>query len=151
MTGILFIWQTKFRTGLGGMFSSLMRPPPLKPRDRRPICFCFSSRLDPLPNVAIDAMAYLCRCSVSIRQPGVADFLIDSGLRNHCVAEYLDSADMTEKILALAGSRDLRGGVADRSRKASIAYFNMKNTSLVRGFGPRRLRSYAAEESGYPK
>ena len=40
--------------------------------------------------------------------------------------EYLDSADMAEKILALADSQVLREQVGDRCREASIAYFSMK-------------------------
>ncbi|MFD2273638.1 glycosyltransferase [Undibacterium arcticum] len=59
--------------------------------------FLLSSRLDPLPNVAIDAMAHGVPVLCFNKTTGIADFLIESGLRNHCVAEYLDSADMAEK------------------------------------------------------
>jgi hypothetical protein len=86
-----------------------------------------SSRLDPLPNVAIDAMAHGVPVICFNKTTGIADFLIDSGIGNHCVAEYLDSADMAGKILALAGSRVLRKNIADRCREASIASFNMKD------------------------
>ena len=58
---------------------------------------------------------------------GIADFLIDSGLGNDCVAGYLDSADLAEKILALAGSPVLREHVGERCREASTAYFSMKD------------------------
>ena len=85
-----------------------------------------SSRLDPLPNVAIDAMAHGVPVLCFNKTTGIADFLIESGFQKHCVAEYLDSADMAEKILALAGSQVLREDVADRCRKASLAYFNME-------------------------
>ncbi|MFC3110338.1 rhamnan synthesis F family protein [Undibacterium arcticum] len=87
--------------------------------------FLLSSRLDPLPNVAIDAMAHGVPVLCFNKTTGIADFLIESGLRNHCVAEYLDSADMAEKIVALA-AQVLRESVADRCREASIAYFSMK-------------------------
>lgn len=101
-----------------------------------------SSRLDPLPNVAIDAMAYGMPVLCFNKTTGIADFLIDSGLRNHCVAEYLDSADMAEKILALAGSVVLREHVGERCREASIAYFNMEKyvarlEGLARDVGDR--------------
>jgi len=85
-----------------------------------------SSRLDPLPNVAIDAMARGLPVLCFNRTTGIADFLIDRGLQNHCVAEYLDTAEMAKNILALAGSRVLREQVADRCRESSIAYFNMQ-------------------------
>ncbi|MES2499600.1 MAG: rhamnan synthesis F family protein [Pseudomonadota bacterium] len=88
--------------------------------------FLLSSRLDPLPNVAIDALAYGVPVLCFNKTTGIADFLIESGLRDHCVANYLDSADMAEKILALVSSQGLREDVADQCRKTSIAYFNMQ-------------------------
>ncbi|OEU68012.1 MAG: hypothetical protein BA863_19105, partial [Desulfovibrio sp. S3730MH75] len=89
--------------------------------------FLLSSRLDPLPNVAIDAMAHGVPALCFNKTTGIADFLMDSGLGNHCVAAYLDSADLAEKILTLAGSQVLREHVGGRCREASIAYFNRKD------------------------
>jgi glycosyltransferase involved in cell wall biosynthesis len=86
-----------------------------------------SSRLDPLPNVAIDAMAYGMPVLCFDKTTGIADFLTDSGLRNNCVAGYLDSADMAKKILTLAGSAVLREQVGERCREASTAYFSMND------------------------
>lgn len=85
-----------------------------------------SSRLDPLPNVAIDAMAHGVPVLCFNKTTGIADFLIEAGLRDRCVAEYIDTADMAEKILALANSTSLRAEVADQCRAASISYFSMK-------------------------
>jgi hypothetical protein len=86
-----------------------------------------SSRLDPLPNVAIDAMVHGVPVVCFDKTTGIADFLSASGLQEHCVAEYLDTADMAEKILTLAGSPGLRFEVAENSRAAAINYFDMKN------------------------
>lgn len=84
-----------------------------------------TSRLDPLPNVAIDAMAHGVPVLCFDKTTGIADFLIENGLRDQCVAEYLDTADMAKKVLALAGSQLLRTSVADLCLKASKAHFNM--------------------------
>jgi glycosyltransferase involved in cell wall biosynthesis len=86
-----------------------------------------SSRLDPLPNVAIDAMAHGVPVLCFDKTTGIADFLTDSGFRNDCVAGYLDSADMAKKILTLAGSAVLREQVGERCREAATAYFSMKD------------------------
>ena len=64
--------------------------------------FLLTSRLDPLPNVAIDAMAHGLPVLCFAKTTGIADFLIEIGLKENCVAEYLDTADMTKKILTLA-------------------------------------------------
>jgi hypothetical protein len=85
-----------------------------------------SSRLDPLPNVAIDAMVHGVPVLCFDKTTGIADFLIEAGLRDRCVAEYIDTTDMAEKILALARSESLRAEVADRCRAASTSYFRMK-------------------------
>jgi glycosyltransferase involved in cell wall biosynthesis len=87
--------------------------------------FLLSSRLDPLPNVAIDAMS----CGLPIvcfaKTTGIADFLITSDLAGHCVADYLDVADMAAKVSELGLSSALRDTVSQRAREAAKVYFNM--------------------------
>jgi len=87
--------------------------------------FLVTSRLDPLPNVAIDSMAHGVPVLCFNKATGIADFLIDSDLGNYCVAEYLDSADMADKVLALVESKVLREQVGNLCRESSTAYFNM--------------------------
>ncbi len=63
-----------------------------------------SSRLDPLPNVAIDAMCVGLPVLCFDNTTGIADFLTEAGLREECVATYIDTADLAAKVLALASS-----------------------------------------------
>jgi glycosyltransferase involved in cell wall biosynthesis len=84
-----------------------------------------SSRLDPLPNVAIDAMEHKIPVLCFDKTTGIADFLISSQLQKYCVADYLDTVDMANKILTLGNSQELRTQVADICHKASTVYFNM--------------------------
>jgi len=86
-----------------------------------------SSRLDPLPNVAIDAIAHGVPVVCFDKTTGIADFLTSAGVQDHCVAGYLDSSDLAQKVLALAVSPSLRGSVADQCQEAAAAYFSMKN------------------------
>jgi len=86
-----------------------------------------SSRLDPLPNVAIDAMVHAVPVLCFDKTTGIADFLIESGLKDACVARYLDCGEMAEKIRALARSPQERAAVADLTRIASSAFFQMEN------------------------
>jgi len=88
--------------------------------------FLLSSRLDPLPNVAIDALAYGTPVLCFDRATGIADFLKANGLGDHCVAPYLDTAEMADKILALAGRPRLRHELGERGREASTSFFSMK-------------------------
>jgi glycosyltransferase involved in cell wall biosynthesis len=89
--------------------------------------FLLSSRLDPLPNVAIDALAYGVPVLCFDRATGIADFLKAKGLGDHSVVRYLDTAEMTDKILALAGSERLRHEVGERGRDAATSFFSMKD------------------------
>jgi len=56
---------------------------------------------------------------------GIADFLIDVGLKDDCVAGYLDSVDMAEKVLAFARSKNLRETVSEKCSAAFDSYFAM--------------------------
>ena len=85
-----------------------------------------SSRLDPLPNVAIDCMAHGVPVLCFNQTTGIADFLTEIGLRDYCVAQYLDSKDMAEKILAFANSPGLRETVSEKCRESMRSYFTME-------------------------
>lgn len=84
-----------------------------------------SSRLDPLPNVAIDAMAHGLPVVCFDRTSGIADVLVEEGLRDALVAGYLDTHDMAAKVLDLATSPDLRQRIRQRVLDVVDRRFNM--------------------------
>lgn len=85
-----------------------------------------SSRLDPLPNVAIDAMAHGLPVVCFANTTGVVDALLDSGLSDECVAPYLDTAAMAELVLDLARSKELRSRVGMRLKQTVLEQFDME-------------------------
>jgi glycosyltransferase involved in cell wall biosynthesis len=82
------------------------------------------SRLDPLPNVAIDALISGIPVVCFDRTTGIADFLIETGLGEACVARYLDSTDLSRKVLALASNVDMRADVVKRGQSAAVSAFD---------------------------
>jgi glycosyltransferase involved in cell wall biosynthesis len=86
--------------------------------------FIISSRLDPLPNMAIDALLAGIPVLCFDKTTGIADFLTENGLREPCVAEYLDTGDLARKVMALADSDKLRASVSEGSRAAAESTFN---------------------------
>ncbi|MCF6239413.1 MAG: glycosyltransferase, partial [Candidatus Marinimicrobia bacterium] len=84
-----------------------------------------SSRLDPLPNVAIDAFFNELPVVCFSETTGMAEVLEDFGLRDFCVADYLDIDDMASKVGRLAQSAKLRGEVAEKAEKQALEIFNM--------------------------
>lgn len=83
-----------------------------------------SSRLDPLPNVAIDMLLAGKPVMCFDRTTGIADFLDDAGLREDCVASYIDTSEMAAKIRALAENPARRREVADRGTERAKQVFD---------------------------
>lgn len=85
-----------------------------------------SSRLDPLPNVAIEAMAHGLPVVCFDKTSGIANVLVEEGLRDTLVAGYLDTHDMASKVLDLASSPDLRQRIRQRVMEVVDSRFNMQ-------------------------
>ena len=86
--------------------------------------FLLTSRLDPLPNVAIDALTAGRPVLCFERTTGIADFLEDAGLGSACVARYLDPSDMAQKILRLADDAPLRAVIGAQARDRALRVFD---------------------------
>lgn len=86
--------------------------------------FLLSSRLDPLPNVAIDALSIGLPVLCFDRTTGIADILSRNGLSEACVARYIDTADMSEKILNLVRDGEAHEALAARCREIAAAEFD---------------------------
>jgi glycosyltransferase involved in cell wall biosynthesis len=84
-----------------------------------------SSRLDPLPNVAIDALSEGLPVLCFDRATGIADILTRNGLGDACVASYLSPESMARKVIELAGSADLRKRIGVESARIAAATFDM--------------------------
>ena len=84
-----------------------------------------SSRLDPLPNVAIDALIAGTPVLCFERTTGIADFLLESDLGEACVAPYLNAGAMAQKIVALADDPALLSQVSEQSKTAAHERFNL--------------------------
>jgi glycosyltransferase involved in cell wall biosynthesis len=83
-----------------------------------------SSRLDPLPNVAIDALTFGVPVICFANTTGIADILNTHGLGEHTVASYLDTDNMAQKVVSLAQSRELRARVAEQSSRIARTTFS---------------------------
>ncbi|CAH2792292.1 MAG: Glycosyl transferase, group 2 family [uncultured Caballeronia sp.] len=84
-----------------------------------------TSRLDPLPNVAIDSMTDGLPVLCFERATGIADILVTGGLGDACVSPYLDTETMAAQTLALIRSKSLRALIAEQSRQIALKTFDM--------------------------
>jgi glycosyltransferase involved in cell wall biosynthesis len=104
--------------------------------------FLLTSRLDALPNVAIDAMCAGLPVLCFENGSGVADILAEEGLQGSCVAPYLDTAAMAELAVRLIGSPSRRrelgqklSGIA-RDRFSMDRYISSLRQLLERARAP---------------
>lgn len=86
-----------------------------------------TSRLDPLPNVAIDALSEGLPVMCFDKTTGIADILAEGGLREDCVAEYLDTQALAEKIVRLAEDNSYYQVVAVQCKQIAAKTFGMEN------------------------
>ena len=94
---------------------------------KRADIFAMTSRLDPLPNVAIDAMPEKVPVLCFEKATGIAEVLNqENELRNSLVAEYLDTDDMAEKAAVLINNEQIREQIALSIRKKARKVFNME-------------------------
>jgi glycosyltransferase involved in cell wall biosynthesis len=86
--------------------------------------FVLSSRLDPLPNVAIDALSSGLPVLCFDRATGIAEFLEIGGLARECVADYIDTSDMAQKLLAIISVDYMRDELSMRSKQIAESMFD---------------------------
>lgn len=89
--------------------------------------FFLSSRLDPLPNVAIDAMMLGLPVVCFDQATGIADILKKSELAKKCVIPYLDDSTAANVIEEIVSDKTLRKNLSESIRDIAICTFNMKN------------------------
>ena len=114
------------RSGLGLQLTMLDESPAYRELIKRCDLFIMSSRLDALPNVAIDAMLagkpVLCfenACGIAEQLEPYPD------LHSACVAPYLDCNDLAQKALALLQDPGRRIEIAELSLAAAQDRFQM--------------------------
>lgn len=86
-----------------------------------------TSRLDPLPNVAIDAMCSGIPVLCFDRTTGIVDFLERCGLGPELIARYLHVPDMADKLINLLADAPRRGEIGSILSEHALKVFSMDN------------------------
>ena len=87
--------------------------------------FLLSSRLDPLPNVAIDAMISGVPVLCFDGTTGIVDFYKEAQLYQSLVSPYIDTASMAKRVLDLKSNKIYYQAVSEKSKKLAAEYFDM--------------------------
>ena len=114
------------RSGLCGQLLILEAPQAYGWLMQRCDLFVLSSRLDPLPNVTIDAALAAKPVLAFAQASGMAELLAqDPLLERHCLAPYLDPAGLAERAAELLVDPALAANVARRCLELGQQHFRM--------------------------
>lgn len=119
-----FIADEIERFGIAGQVQIIDEVTDLEPYYQLADVLALTSRLDPLPNVGIDALHYGLPLLCFEKTTGLASILRDNGL-GRLVAGYLDTHEMAAKLAALARAPDERGAIATTGREVAGRVFDM--------------------------
>lgn len=86
-----------------------------------------SSRLDPLPNVAIDAMFQQLPIVCFDNTTGIADFLKENGFGESCVIPYLDVELAAQRLVVLIEDSDQRKRLGLKIQEVGKKLFDMSS------------------------
>ena len=105
--------------------------------------FLMTSRLDPLPNVSIDAMFTSTPMLCFQKACGMASLMSeDPILRQNLIAEYLDTNSMAEKVIRLLQDTNAYRDTARRCQLKAIEWFNMHNyIEKIKEYGEEAIQA----------
>jgi glycosyltransferase involved in cell wall biosynthesis len=100
----LYVKDQIERSGIAGSVTMLPPTAAIEAAYRMADVFLMCSRLDPLPNVSLDAMAAGLPVLCFDRATGLAELLRDAGQGEACVIPYLDQNALADRLVSLSSS-----------------------------------------------
>jgi glycosyltransferase involved in cell wall biosynthesis len=112
-------------SGISRMITILDEVADLEPAYELADAFFLSSRLDPLPNVAIDSALHELPIVCFAECSGIADILQSDAAARASVVAKLDIEAAAELIVSLSGNEQQRKAIGRASRALALATFDM--------------------------
>ena len=113
------------RSGIQGQFNFIPETLSIEASYQTADLLLVSSRLDSLPFAAIDAMSQGLPLVCFDKTTGIEDILIEAGLEEACVAPYIDTSVMTQKVIALTQSKTYRQRIGKELKELASNVFDM--------------------------
>ncbi|MEZ2354071.1 rhamnan synthesis F family protein [Caballeronia sp. RCC_10] len=113
------------RSGLEKHVALFDETPSIEAVYRQADILLVTSRLDPLPNVAIDSMTGGLPVLCFDKATGIADILRAGGLGDTCLSPYLDTERMAAHTAELIRSKPLRKSIGEQCRQLALKTFDM--------------------------
>jgi len=115
------------RAGLSDCFAFMNETSSIDLAYEKADVLLLTSRLDPLPNVGIDAMSQGLPFACFDKTTGFAELLRRNGLEKECVAPYLDVEGLASRTIEFLRKPDIRQSVGGRLRAIAEKTFGMSD------------------------
>lgn len=129
----VYLHEQVKRSGLADRFVFLGEVADIQAVYDRTDVFLLASRLDPLPNVGIDAICNGLPIFCFQDASGIADILTQEGYADELVAPYLDVDAMASQVLAHAQTAAQRAALRQRLQDTAQQVFSMERYAQVLG------------------
>lgn len=129
----VYLHEQVKRSGLSDCFAFLGEVADIQAVYDRTDVFLLTSRLDPLPNVGVDAICNGLPIFCFDDASGIADILNEQGYGQELVAPYLDTEALAELVLTHARTHALRESLRKRLQHTAQHVFSMERYALALG------------------
>lgn len=129
----VYLQEQVKRSGLSDCFDFLGEVENIQAIYDRTDVFLLTSRLDPLPNVGIDAICNGLPIFCFSNASGIADILTQEGYSDELVSPYLDAEAMAAQVLTVAATQEQRDALKLRLMRTAQKVFSMDQYARVIG------------------
>ncbi|MGJ7514110.1 rhamnan synthesis F family protein [Pseudomonas baetica] len=120
-----YLYDQILRAGLEDHVTFLPETPAIDVAYEHASIVLITSRLDPLPNVAIDAMCLGVPVLCFERTTGAVDFLNQCGLGEVCIARYLHVPELADKLITLLRDPETMSRTSSILKENALHVFSM--------------------------
>lgn len=129
----VYLHEQVKRSGLADRFNFLGEVADIQAVYDRADVFLLTSRLDPLPNVGVDAICNGLPIFCFSDASGIADILVQEGYAEELVAPYMDVNAMADQVLAAASTPEKREALKRRLQSSAQNVFSMSRYAQAIG------------------
>jgi glycosyltransferase involved in cell wall biosynthesis len=129
----VYLHEQVKRSGLADRFNFLGEVADIQAVYDRADVFLLTSRLDPLPNVGVDAICNGLPIFCFSDASGIADILVQEGYADELVAPYMDIDAMAAQVLAAASTPEKRAALKRRLQSSAQKVFSMSRYAQAIG------------------
>jgi glycosyltransferase involved in cell wall biosynthesis len=120
----IFLKDQIQRSGLGDRLTILGETGEIMKAYQQSNILVIPSRLDPMPNVSLDAISLGLPLVCYDKTTGLSNILKSEGLGDYCVVDYMNTQSMADKIIKIIGNDDVINKISSKFEEINKKYFD---------------------------